>query len=161
MSYIRKIKQLYKALEDSGFQQYRTCGESLEEAKHDATEDILNATNSFNEYYNFLVMQPTRITSLSLRYEGEDYRDAVQKLDSDRKSKHDVAIGKVTQLNRQCENMKLGKFAEIDTSDREAVANFIAGFCAEAINRQTTGIDDMVMNYKSTITTDYNELLFN
>lgn len=160
MSYIRKIKQLYKALEDSGFQQYRTCGESLEEAKHDATEDILNATNSFNEYYNFLVMQPTRITSLSLRYEGQDYRDAVQKLDSDRKSKHDVAIGKVTQLNRQCENMKLGKFAEINTTDREAVANFIASFCAEAINRQTTGIDDMVMNYKSTITTNYNELLF-
>lgn len=160
MSYIRKIKQLYKALEDSGFQQYRTCGESLEEAKHDATEDILNATNSFNEYYNFLVIQPTRITSLSLRYEGQDYRDAIQKLDSDRKSKHDVAIGKVTQLNRQCENMKLGKFAEINTTDREAVANFIASFCAEAINRQTTGIDDMVMNYKSTITTDYNELLF-
>lgn len=160
MSYIRKIKQLYKALEDSGFQAYRTCGESLEEAKHDATEDILNATNSFNEYYNFLVMQPTRITSLSLRYEGQDYRDAIQKLDSDRKSKHDVAIGKVTQLNRQCENMKLGKFAEINTTDREAVANFIASFCAEAINRQTTGIDDMVMNYKSTITTDYNELLF-
>ena len=160
MGYLQKIKQLYKALNDSGFQQYRTCGESLDEAKHDATEDILNATNSFNEYYNFLVMQPTRITSLSLRYEGQDYRNAVQKLDSDRKSKHDVAIGKVTQLNRQFENMKLGKFADIDTSDRIAVANFIAEFCAESINRQTTGIDDMVMNYKSTITTNYNELLF-
>lgn len=51
MSYIRKIKQLYKALEDSGFQQYRTCEESLEEAKHDAVEDILNATN----YHKFIV----------------------------------------------------------------------------------------------------------
>ena len=57
--------------------------------------------------------------------------------------------------------MKLGKFADIDTSDRIAVANFIAEFCAESINRQTTGIDDMVMNYKSTINTDYNEILFN
>ena len=161
MSYIRKIKRLYKTLEDSGFQQYRTEGESLEEAKHDAVKDILEATNSFNEYYNFLAMEPVRLAKIAANYDGQDYRDQRQELDSNRRSKHNTAIGKVAQLNRQFENMKLGKFADVDTTDREAVADFIAIFCAEAINRQTTGMDDMIMNYKSTITTNYNELLFN
>ena len=62
---------------------------------------------------------------------GEDLRLELESLDRKRHNAHESAIGSLNALNRLCGMMKLGKFADIDTTNRYNVADFIGEFVNE------------------------------
>ena len=86
--------------------------------------EIVYLIMSFVEYveavYEF-VFRKYEIQNLS----AEDYRIEFTKIDEKRHNCHESAIASLNALNRICVSLNIGLFADIDTSDRYAVADFV------------------------------------
>lgn len=97
----------------------------------DRAESIKTITNPLNtmvEYTNIVATEAHRIMMAGLRANSpEEYRETVESIDRQRRNTHNSAIAGLNMLNRVCENeLHIGKFADINTENREDVADFAA-----------------------------------
>lgn len=61
----------------------------------------------------------------------EQVREEKELLDRRRKQQHDSAIYALNAINRLCDAYEVKRIADIDTTDRNAVANFVGNFVME------------------------------
>lgn len=107
----------------------------------DFREFLGRELDRFPEYVQAVVRYDNGVSLAYATMEGEDLRDKVQNLDRGRRMAHDCAISAVNILNRAFGRAGLEPFADIDTSDRHAVADFAGRFTIEAFDRQVYGED--------------------
>lgn len=99
--------------------------------KEESIKTILGPIHEMIEYTNIVASEAHRMEMIKVRYlndsSNKDYIDAIMSMDRNRRYAHQSAIASVNFLNRICENeLQIGKFVDIDTSDRVAVADFAA-----------------------------------
>ena len=78
-------------------------GKLMEACKADENDlDFIESrVNKLVDYVSYVSFMETRIQRLSIEgINGEEWREKVQALDENRRSKHEVAMAAVTQLNR-------------------------------------------------------------
>lgn len=125
---IEREKALLKKLHDTNY-------EFFDNDKEDALRFIEDKLSSFVKYSNIVIKEQIMTPIWRDRLEGQDYRDAITNIDRQRRITHDSCIGSVNQLNRMSAALGLEPFADIDTSDRYQVAEFIGQFVNEVYNK--------------------------
>lgn len=79
----------------------------------DDLEFVESRMNTFTDYVSYVAWMETRIQRIEIMgLKGEDYRNAVEPLDRQRRSKHNVAMDAMNQLNRLSSAMGLEPFYE-------------------------------------------------
>lgn len=100
--YKERIANLMKTVKDTEY------GE-------DDLDFIESRMKTFTDYVGHVAWMETRMQRLRIEgIKGQEYRDEVQHLDSLRRSKHDVAIDAINQLNRMSKMNGLEPFYEGD-----------------------------------------------
>lgn len=130
MSYLEKEVRMLQEMERT---HYATVGG--EEAKEDALSFMGDQFDTFIDYANTVIRQQVMIPIWRTMYDGQDLRDKLESIDQTRRIEHDAAIGGVNILNRMADRLGLEPFADIDTSDRYAVADFIGTYVNEVYNQ--------------------------
>lgn len=124
-TFLEKEKQLIKAMQQKDFQPF------FEGDKNDAFDTLAKALDSFPAYKNSVIRMTVMQPIIYARYEGQDLRDKISNLDSNRRSAYESAIANISMLNRICDAYGTERFADIDTKNRCQVANFVGQYCAE------------------------------
>ena len=126
---LQRLNKLLQAIKDS---------ELISDEKNYYFENVERYVRRFPEYFNTVINFSTQSMIARMRYEGQDYRDYMQKLDSDRRSKHMVATDAINVLNRMAKSFgtdlifPLSRELDSNTlSDREIAVKLIYGFCTE------------------------------
>ena len=119
---------LIRAMKQQNFQQF------FDGDAQDAYETLTSAMESLVNYQNSVISMETQMKFLRFIKEGQDFRDAVVQLDTNRRYKHDAAIANLNILNRISEAYGVEPFCPVDTSDRHAAADFIGEWCNEMYN---------------------------
>lgn len=101
-----------------------------EEYKEENLKFVEERLQSIGNYISKVYMSEMQINIIMARYEGQEQRDYIMKLDNDRRIAHNSAIDAVNQLNRAAELYHCEPIAEIDTNDRYAVHDF----CKECVD---------------------------
>lgn len=121
MNYYNKIIELWKEMNAD-----KEYFDSSDEAK----DYLLKLLFSFSEYvsktYEMEMILPFR----------KEYVDEYVKADEKRHLAHEKAIRSIVQLNNLCKDYKLSVFADIDTNDRYAVADFCRDIVIEIFNNR-------------------------
>ena len=99
--------------------------------KDDALDYVETCLKSFVNYANAVLNQVQQEPIIQARYDGEELRDKRKQLDDIRTTYHNTAIGGVDKLNRLCKHYKLEPWANIDTSDRYNVTEFVGNYIGE------------------------------
>lgn len=119
---------LIRAMKQQNFQQF------FDGDAQDAYETLTSAMESLVNYQNSVISMETQMKFLRFVKEGQDFRDAVVRLDTNRRYKHDAAIANLNILNRISEAYGVEPFCPVDTSDRHAAAEFIGEWCNKMYN---------------------------
>lgn len=115
--------------------------------KDEALDQLADCLESFPTYANVIIREQIMIPIWHQRYEGADFREAVQGLDHTRRIMHDGAVTNLNILNRMSNALGLEPFADIDTKDRYAVADFVGQYVNEMYNNGAKGgLDEAVKN---------------
>lgn len=114
-------------------------GNLMEVCKADADDlDFIESrVNKLVDYVQYVSFMETRIQRLSIEgITGEEWRDKVQALDENRRSKHEVAMSAVTQLNRLAKAEGLDPFYDgpVDHEHRNDVGDLCQAVCSEYFN---------------------------
>ena len=125
-TYIEKETSLLEAMEKAD---YTLNGVTVK--KNDFLEFFSKQLMAFPEYANTVIRQQVMTPIWIRSLEGEDLQYKVEWMDRQRKVAHDAAISAITAINRWSAQLGLEPFADIDTSDRYAVADFIGGYVGE------------------------------
>lgn len=145
MSFLEHEAHLIKALRDADYQPF--------DDKDEAFSFLLGRYNAFVNYANIVISEQYTMPITYARYEGEDLRQRVMQADRNRKNAHDIAIDSVNILNRMSKQLGIEPFADIDTTDRHAVADTVGNFVNELYCTGTkTGMDGAAFGK----TTQYN-----
>lgn len=108
----------------------------------DDLEFIESRMNTFTEYVSHVTWMETRIQRLNIEgVRGEEWRDAVEKLDSSRHSKHEVAMDAINQLNRLSKAVGLEPFYDgpVDHEHRTEVGDAIGNIVSEYFEGRSVG----------------------
>lgn len=124
MTYLQKEEQIIKKLAETNYA-------AVEGNKKVAFDFISGSLSSFPDYAQTVIGQETQMRMLNVMYSGEEFRDRTQTLDQTRRNAHNNAIGSINALNRFCKNLGLEPFADINTNDRHAVAEFVGDYVNE------------------------------
>ena len=92
----------------------------------DIMEFIESRVNTFTEYVGHVSFMETRIQRLKIQgVGGDEWRDAIESLDTRRREKHNMAMAAAQQLNRLCQSSGLPLFYDkpIDHEHRNAVGD--------------------------------------
>lgn len=108
--------------------------ELFDGSKDDAMDFLSRQLIAFPKYANIVIKEQIMTPIWRNRCEGQDLRDRIQDMDSKRRICHENAISATNILNRLSKNLNLPAFADIDTADRHAVAEFVGGFVNEMYN---------------------------
>ena len=127
MPYIQREEALLRKMHDNDY-------EIWDNDKNEALDDVEKLLKAFPEYSNAVITEQQIMPTLRFRLEGQDYRDRVTELDTRRKQCHDAAIDSLNILNRLCQAHDLPKFADVDTKNRYAVADFVGNYTGELYN---------------------------
>lgn len=95
---------------------------------------------AFTDYVTHTAWMETRIQRLSIEgVKGEEWRDEVQRLDSMRRSKHDVAMDAINQLNRLSKVYGLEPFYDgvVDHEHRTEIGDVIGDIVNEYFQGRT------------------------
>lgn len=122
---LEREQNLIKAMKQQNFQTF------FEGDSEDAFNDIGRALDAFPNYMNTVVRMTHMQPIIYARYEGQEVRDRISELDNRRRSAHEHAISSITMLNRICDAYGTERIADIDTTDRYAVADFVGQYCSE------------------------------
>ena len=118
---------------------------NLMRAVKDEPEDlefVESRMNAFTEYVSHVAWMETRIQRLTIEgVDGQEWRDAVQSLDYSRRSKHEVAMGAINQLNRLSKAVGLEPFYDgpVDHEHRNEVGDVIGAIVNEYFEGRATG----------------------
>lgn len=117
--------------------------------RDEALDFVISGMESMVKYANIVIEEQIRLPIFRMHLDGQELRDATTNLDSRRRSIHEAAIASVSSLNRCCDRLGIARIADIDTTDRHAVADFIGQFVNETYNAGIgKGIDDATYNRK-------------
>lgn len=108
----------------------------------DDLEFVESRMNAFTEYVSHVAWMETRIQRLTIEgVDGQEWRDAVQSLDYARRSKHEVAMGAINQLNRLSKAVGLEPFYDgpVDHEHRNEVGDVIGAIVNEYFEGRATG----------------------
>lgn len=142
MSYLQKEVSMLQKLKDTGYAAFK--GD-----KDKAMRFMETKLASFPEYMDVVVRQQTLLPIWKMKYDGQEFRERVQDLDTERRRCHDGAIASVNALNRLSDKLELPPFSRVDTNDRYAVADMISEYVAETYRTGITKTDDRpVMDIK-------------
>lgn len=100
----------------------------------DDMEFIESRMKTFTDYVAHVNWMETRIQRLTIEgVDGQEWRDQVQNLDSMRRSKHNVAMDAITQLNRMSQIYGVAPFYEgtVDHEHRTNVGDVIGDIVNE------------------------------
>lgn len=103
-------------------------------AEADDLDFIESRVNKLVDYVQYVSFMETRIQRLSIEgINGEEWRDKVQALDENRRSKHEVAMSAVNQLNRLAVAEGLEPFYDgpVDHEHRNEVGDLCQAVCSE------------------------------
>lgn len=98
--------------------------------------------NTFTDYVSHVAWMETRIQRLTIEgIDGQEWRDQVQSLDYARRSKHEVAMGAINQLNRLSEAVGLEPFYDgpVDHKHRNEVGDVIGAIVNEYFEGRAPG----------------------
>lgn len=124
MTYLEKEQAILAKLQS---QNYAFFDGDKEEAF-----DFLGARlQAFPDYVNTVVRMETMMPIWRARFDAPEYQEHVQRIDTERKHCHDAAIASVDILNRVSNNLGLEPFAQVNTKDRHAVAEFVGAYVNE------------------------------
>ena len=128
---------------------------AVKEKSGEYIKDDMNAIDlamtSFCSYVDAVYRMEVVMPIIMARYEGEERRYEIERLDRARRSSHDAAISSARMLNRMCEAFGTEAFCP-DTEDRYVIADFcgvitITFFC-EGIHSDGKTIDDIIFQLK-------------
>lgn len=102
--------------------------------KDEALDFLADKMESFPKYANVVIREQIMMPIWQQRYEGQEFRDKVQSIDATRRYAHESTISACDILNRMSKNLGLEPFANIDTKDRHAVAEFVGQAVNEMYN---------------------------
>lgn len=100
----------------------------------DTLEFVESRMNTFTDYIGHVTWMETRIQRLNIEgVRGQEWQDAVKSLDMHRRSKHEVAMDALNQLNRLSTSYGLEPFYEgpIDHEHRNEVGDAIGDIVSE------------------------------
>lgn len=127
VDYRQKEIDMIKALDTPAGKQYF-------DTKEEGLDFITDRLESFTSYVNVVVRREIMIPAWRAKFDGQELREKIQKIDSDRKICHDSATDSINILNRLCSNLGLEPFAGVDTSNRRAVADFAGMWVGQMYN---------------------------
>ena len=140
MNYIEKEKTMIAKLKESNY-------ELFDGDKTGALDFIGDKLDAFPKYANIVINQQITTPLIYNHYEGEELRDKIQDLDSKRHWAHERAIDSLNKLNRLSTNLGLEPFADVDTSDRYKVADFVGQYVSQVYDLgQGKTLDDVTYN---------------
>ncbi len=131
--YKEKVSKLMSAIVNSN--------DAPEDKKYDL-EFIEERMKTFTDYVAHVAWMETRIQRLEIEeVRGDEWRDAVQSLDASRRSKHEVAMGSINQLNRMSTMHGLDPFYDgpVDHEHRNAVGDVIGQIVNEYFEGRSVG----------------------
>lgn len=118
--------------------------------KAEALDFVASQLEKFPNYANIVIQQQIMQPIWYNRFEGQELRDHIEGIDSNRRIAHESAIASVNILNRTCSKLGLDKFADIDTTDRHAVADFVGQYVNQLYNNGIGNNFDSATYQKST-----------
>lgn len=124
MNYIEKETEMIKKLKESNYALF-------DGDKDDALDFIGDKLDAFPKYANVVINQQITTPLIYNHYDGEELREKIQDLDSKRHWAHEGAIDSLNQLNRLSKDLGLEPFADVDTSDRYKVADFVGQYVSQ------------------------------
>ena len=95
---------------------------------------IEERVNKMIDYTAYVAHMETHMQYLkAMGIEGEEWRDNVMNMDKARRSRHEVALGAVTQLNRLADSFGMEPFYEgvVDNEHRYEVGDLCRDVCVE------------------------------
>lgn len=128
MTFLEKEQNLIKRLQETDYALF-------DNNKDECLTTIGNSLESFPNYANIVIKEQVMLPIWQFRLEGQEYRDKISGIDKDRKMAHDSAISNLSLLNNISDKLGLEPFAEVDTKDRYAVADFIGQYVNELYNK--------------------------
>ena len=108
----------------------------------DDLEFIESRMNMFTDYVAHVTWMEIRMQTMRAKgIEGQEWRDAVSVMDAGRRSKHDVAMGGINQLNRMCQANGLELFydGEVDHDHRTQIGDVIGDIVNEYFQGRAAG----------------------
>lgn len=66
-------------------------------------ERAMKAYDTVLAYPDTIERMEAQARLISFKYDGEEFRDAMERLDTNRRSKHDAAMASLSMMNRICE----------------------------------------------------------
>lgn len=140
MSYLEKEQNIIKKLQETNY-------EMFDGDKDEALDFVGSHLEKFPNYVNIVIREQIMTPIWKQRFDGEILRNHIQDIDQQRKIAHDSAISSINILNRLSKNLGLEPFADIDTTDRHTVANFVGQYVNELYNNGIGNtMDDAVLN---------------
>lgn len=124
MSYLEKEIEILQTLKSRNY-------DAFHGNKDRALDFVSKKIRSFPEYMDVVIRQQTMMPIWRLKYDGPEFRERCQDIDNSRRLTHDNAIASINGLNRLCDKLGLEPFSTVDTKDRYAVADMIAGYVNE------------------------------
>ena len=97
---------------------------------HDVLDIIKTDITHLQEYVQAVYSMETLIPIYRVRYDGDDLRYNIEKLDNARRDKHNLAIMSVKRLNRFAGLADLPRLFDGNVDDRYEVADF----CMNTVN---------------------------
>lgn len=137
----QRLQEIAKRLVDTNYE--------LEDG--DKTESIKTITtllDTLTDYTDIVKRQMVMSSIWATRCEPDEYRENMQNIDRQRRNIHNATISNLNILNRICENeLKIGPFVDIDTSDRQQVANFAGKYTLQVNEIAIEGDPTRLMDY--------------
>lgn len=135
-TFIEKERAILAKLKETDY-------EMFDGDEEEALNSIESRLEAFPKYANIVIREQMMMPIWKNRYEGQEYRDKIESIDASRRFAHEHAITSVNVLNRLSKSLGLEPFADIDTSDRHAVAEVVGEFVNEVYNKGIgNGFDD-------------------
>lgn len=139
MKYTEKINALISTMAETNFVVF-------DGNKDEAIEFLNQNVQYMLDYVNIVVHQQHMMPILSFRYDGQEYRDRVEELDTRRRRIHNCAIDAINIINRMAKMHNMEDIFCVDTNDRYAVADAIGDYVIEVyrLGTQHSGMDGAV-----------------
>lgn len=122
--YIQKENALLEAMKADNFAFF-------DGDEDEALEFIESKLLSLADYVNIVVRQQILIPLWRFRFDPDEVRQRTEDLDRQRYRIHNAAIASLTAINRLFSKHGLPAFAEVDTENRQAVADFAGSYVGD------------------------------
>ena len=128
VDFVQKERNLIGALEKSNYAMF-------DGNKDEALDFVGTALMRFPDYANVVIRQEVMGPIWRARCDAEQYKENMERIDKDRRSKHNCAIDAFNMLNRTSKALGLEPFCNVDTTDRHAVADMVGTYVNQVFNK--------------------------